>query len=98
MQYMLSLENSLIEAIQWLIIFISSYLLWERVINRFYHEFANFDGLKKRQLWFNPCYYWLAHKNGLLQASKGHYWCPSPCRNYHQCSGKALESPKLNYH
>ena len=47
---MFSLENNPTQAMQWLTILASSYLLLEKLINKFCYGFANFNKLKKRQL------------------------------------------------
>ena len=98
MQCMPSLKSSPIQAIQLLTILVNSYPLLEELIDRFCHGFANFDGLKRRQLWLNPCHCWLTHKNGLLRASQGYYWCPRSSRSYYQRSNEASRPPRLNCH
>ena len=98
MQCMPSLENSPTQAIRWLTILAGSYLLLDGLINRFCHGFANFDELEKRQLWLNPCHYRPAHKDGLLQASQGHYRCSGPSKDHYWRSSKASRPPRLNCH
>ena len=73
------LKSNSTQALWWLIIFANSYLPLEGFINRFSHGFTNFNGLEGRQLQLNPCYYWLAHKDGSLQTNQGHYWRLGPC-------------------
>ena len=98
MQCMSSLGNSPTQTIWWFTILANSYLLLKKLINRFYHKFANFDGLEGRQLWFNLCHRQLAHKYDLLQASQGHHWCFGLCRGHHQRSSEASRPPRLDYH
>ena len=98
MQCMPSLKSSPTQAIRWLTILAGSYLLLEGLIDRFCHGFTNFDGLKGRQLWLNPCHCWPAHKDGLLQASQGHHWCLRPSRGHYQRSSKVSQPPRLNCH
>ena len=98
MQCMPSLESSLAQAIRWLTILAGFYLSLKGLINGFCHGFANFDWLKKRQLWLNPCHCQPAHKDGLLQVSQGHYQYLGPCKSHHQRSGETSRPPRLNHH
>ena len=98
MRCMSSLENSPTQAIWWLTNLAGSYPLVERFIDKFYHGFANFDGLKGKQLWLNPRHRRLAHEDGSLQASQDHHWCPGPCRSHHRRSGEASRPPRLDHH
>ena len=98
MQYLPSLESSLIQAIWWLTIFTNSYLLLKGLINKFCHKFANFDRLKGRQLWLNPRYHQSAHKDSLLQANQGNYQCPGPCKRHYQYSDNPSQPLRLNCH
>ena len=98
MQCMPSLENSPTQAIWWLAILAGSYPLLKRLINRFCHGFANFNGLKERQLWLNPCHCQPAHKNSSLQVSQGHHQCPGPSRDNYWRSSEAWRLPRLNRH
>ena len=98
MQYMSSLKNSLIQAIRWLTILAGSYPPLERFIDGFCHGFANLNGLEERQLWLNPSYYWLAHKDGPLQTNQGYYWCPGPCWGHHWRGCETSWPPRLNCH
>ena len=93
-----SLESSPTQAIRWLTILAGSYPLLEGLIDGFCHGFANFNGLEERQLWLNPCHYWLAYKDNSLQASQDYHQCSGPCKGYHRRSGEASRLPRLDHH
>ena len=57
-----------------------------------------FDGLKGRELWFNPCHRSSAPKNSSLQASQGHHQRPRLCWSHNWRSNEASRTSKLNCH
>ena len=98
MQYMLSLESSPTQAIRCLIILNGSYPSLERFINRFYHGFANLNGLKKSKLWLNPRHCLSAHEDGLLQSGQDNHQCPEPGWGHHQRGSEVSQPLRLNCH
>ena len=98
MRHMPSLKSNLAQALWWLTILASFYLLLKRFINEFYHWFTNFDGLERRQLWLNPCHCRSTHNNSLLRANQGNHWRLWPCWGHHWRGNEASQSSGLNHH
>ena len=98
MRHMSGLESSPTQVLWWLTILANSYPPLERFIDGFCHGSTNFDGLEGRQLRLNPCHRQLAHKDGSLQTSQGHYWRPGPCWDHHWHRSEASRPSGLNCH
>ena len=95
---LLSLQSSLLQALQWFLIVACTNAPMERLFDGLCDRSTGINWLEGRQLRLYSSHHWLTHKDGPLQTGQDYPDYTQACRSHHRRSTTSPRALKLNCH